>query len=109
MLFPLVVTTALLLATTTSGAMAQDSPQTARGAALARQMCAECHAVEAVGDSRHPHAPPFRRLRRVLDIESFVDRLREGILVGHPDMPTFRMTRRDAAALAEYLMSLKSN
>ena len=109
MLFPLVVTTPVLLAIMTLAAMAQESPQPERGAALARQMCAECHAIEAVGDSPHPHAPPFRQLRRILDIELFMDRLREGLMVGHPDMPTFRLTRRDAAAIAAYLMSLKSN
>ena len=41
-------------------------------------------------------APPFRTLDRWVDLDSFIDRLREGLMVGHPDMPTFRFTREDA-------------
>ena len=36
--------------------------------------------------------------------DSFSDRLREGLMVGHPDMPTFRFTREDARGFVLYLI-----
>ena len=37
----------------------------------------------------------------------FMERLREGLTVGHPDMPTFRFTREDARAFLLYLRSIQ--
>jgi hypothetical protein len=39
---------------------------------------------------------------------SFKDRLREGLMVGHPDMPTFRFSREDAHAFVLYLRSVQA-
>jgi cytochrome c len=100
-----VATASLLLASVAAGA--QEATQVDRGQALVERMCAECHAVGAAGDSRHPGAPPFRRLERVVDFETFVDRLREGLIAPHPDMPEFRFTRQDARAIAAYVMSIQ--
>jgi hypothetical protein len=33
--------------------------------------------------------------------------LREGLISGHPDMPTFRFSREDARALTAYLRSIQ--
>ena len=97
----------LLLIIFLSPGAAQEPTQADRGHALVERMCAECHAVGAAGQSRHPNAPPFRQLRRLLDFESLVGRLREGLMVAHPDMPTFRFTRQEANAIAAYLMALQ--
>lgn len=78
-----------------------------RGRALAEDMCAPCHAIGRSGESPHIGAPPFRRLDRRLDLDSFMDRLREGLMVGHPDMPTFRFSREDARAFVLYLRSIQ--
>jgi mono/diheme cytochrome c family protein len=78
----------------------------ARGHKLLSEMCASCHAIERSGASPHPAAPPFRRLSRRLDLESFSDRLREGLLAGHRDMPAFRFSRDDARAIRAYLLSI---
>jgi mono/diheme cytochrome c family protein len=78
-----------------------------RGLALAERMCSQCHAVGRRGESPHAVAPPFRALDRQLDLDSFMDRLREGLMTGHPDMPTFRFTREDARAFVLYLRSIQ--
>jgi mono/diheme cytochrome c family protein len=78
------------------------------GRALAERMCAECHAVGDQGRSPHVGAPAFRTLDRRLDLDSFMDRLREGLTVGHPDMPVFRFTRDDARAFVLYLRSIQA-
>jgi mono/diheme cytochrome c family protein len=82
-------------------------PMEQRGRALAEDMCAPCHAIGKSGESRHIGAPPFRRLDRRLDLDSFMDRLREGLMAGHPDMPTFRFSREDARAFVLYLRSIQ--
>jgi len=79
-----------------------------RGGVLAERMCAECHAVGERDRSRHVGAPAFRALDRRLDLDSFMGRLREGLTVGHPDMPTFRFTREDAGAFVRYLRSIQA-
>jgi len=78
-----------------------------RGRILAERMCAECHAVGERGQSPHAGAPAFRTLERRVDLDSFMDRLREGLAVGHPDMPMFRFAREDARAFVLYLRSLQ--
>jgi cytochrome c len=83
-----------LLATLPSAGTAQEPTQLERGHALAERMCAECHAVGATGESRHAAAPPFRRLARLLDFDTFVVRLREGLVVAHPDCRSFASRAR---------------
>jgi mono/diheme cytochrome c family protein len=84
------------------------SPLEQRGRALAEQMCSQCHAVGRSGQSPHAGAPAFRRLDRRVDLDTFMDRLREGLMVGHPDMPTFRFTREDARAFVLYVRSIQA-
>jgi mono/diheme cytochrome c family protein len=98
----------LLLAT--SASVAQDgkpTPLEERGRAFAERMCASCHAVGRRGKSPHVGAPPFRALDRRVELDTFTDRLREGLTSDHPDMPTFRFTREDARALLLYLRSIQ--
>ena len=81
---------------------------TLHGRALAERLCAQCHAVGRAGASRHTDAPPFRELsRRHVDLESLPDRLRQGLVSGHPDMPTFRFSPADARDLTAYLRSIQ--
>jgi mono/diheme cytochrome c family protein len=78
------------------------------GHALAETLCSQCHAVGKSGQSPHAGAPPFHALDRRLDLDSFFDRLREGLMVGHPDMPTFRFKREDARGFVLYLRSIQA-
>src|SRR5438067_11930832 len=82
--------------------------QAKQGRALAERMCSACHAVGRRGKSPHVGAPPFRVLGRRVELDTFTDRLREGLRSDHPDMPTFRFTREDARALLLYLRSIQA-
>jgi mono/diheme cytochrome c family protein len=86
----------------------QPSPLEQRGRVLAETMCSQCHAIGARGESPHVGAPAFRALDRRVDLDSFMERLREGLMSGHPDMPTFRFTREDARAFLLYLRSIQA-
>ena len=85
------------------------SPLEQQGRALAERMCSECHAIGKSGRSPHANAPAFRALDRRLELDGFMERLREGLMVGHPDMPTFRFTREDARAFVLYLRSIQAH
>jgi mono/diheme cytochrome c family protein len=101
----------LLLLLATSSSFAEDirpSPLEERGRALAERMCSQCHAVGKSGESPYAGAPAFRALDRRVDLDSFMERLREGLTVGHPDMPTFRFTREDARAFLLYVRSIQA-
>jgi mono/diheme cytochrome c family protein len=101
----------LVLLLAISSSVAEDmspSPLEERGHALAERMCAQCHAIGESGQSPHVGAPAFRALDRRVDLDSFMERLREGLAVGHPDMPTFRFTREDARAFLLYLRSIQA-
>ena len=100
----------LLLLGTSLGSAQENEPSglERRGRALAERMCSPCHAIGKGGHSPHANAPAFHALDRRLDLDSFMDRLREGLMVGHPDMPTFRFTREDARAFVLYLRSVQA-
>jgi mono/diheme cytochrome c family protein len=100
--------TVLILTSSACSGMAQAPDlRSEKGKALATSMCAQCHAIGTTDIRPHPGAPPFRTLEKRLDLDSFVDRLRENLTSGHPDMPTFRFTRDDAQALVAYLRSIQ--
>ena len=103
--------TIVLLLLAPSAGFAQDrnaTPLEQQGRILAERMCSACHAVGRRGTSPHVGAPPFRALERRVELDTFTDRLREGLMSDHPDMPTFRFTREDARALLLYLRSIQA-
>src|SRR5262245_13041013 len=100
----------ILLLLANLSAAAEDSeptPLERQGRALAERMCSPCHAIGRRGKSPHVGAPAFRALNRRVELDTFTDRLREGLTSDHPDMPTFRFTREDARALLLYLRSVQ--
>ncbi|MFT5487717.1 MAG: cytochrome c [Paracoccaceae bacterium] len=64
-------------------------PNLDAGQTLAESRCAHCHATGRVGASPLSAAPPFRHLGRKWPVENMAEALAEGIVVGHPAMPTF--------------------
>ena len=100
----------LLLFGVSAGLAEENEPSALeqRGHALAERMCSECHAIGARGQSPHAGAPAFRTLDRRLELDTFIDRLRAGLMVGHPDMPVFRFSREDARAFVLYLRSVQA-
>lgn len=86
-------------------AAAQDDVD--RGRALVTKLCGVCHAVGRAGASPHAGAPAFRSLDDHVDLDAFMDRLREGLQSTHADMPSFRFSRDDARAAIAYLRSIQ--
>ncbi len=80
----------------------------AEGRRLAEINCASCHAIGPSGESRHPMAPPFRALSQDYPVNSLEEAFAEGILVGHPDMPEFRLTPAEIDHLLAYLNTIQS-
>jgi mono/diheme cytochrome c family protein len=78
-----------------------------RGRALAKRMCAQCHAIGKSGESPRAGAPRFAHFGDRLDLSTLAQRLRRGLLPGHEDMPMFRFRRQDADALTAYLRSVQ--
>jgi mono/diheme cytochrome c family protein len=97
-----------LLLGTSTGFAEESSAAERQGRALAERMCSPCHAIGKSGQSPHTGAPAFRALDRRLDLDTFMERLREGLMVDHPDMPTFRFTREDAHSFVLYLRSIQA-
>jgi len=98
---------ALLLACALGGpANALDREQR-HGKELLDTLCARCHATGETGRSPHIDAPPFRNFGdRTLYDEDFSQRLQNGLSTIHPDMPTFRFSRREAEAAVNSLKAI---
>ena len=95
----------VLLLTMAARAQAQDPAR--HGRALVKEFCARCHAIGTSGKSPHAGAPPFRTLGRSFDLDELPRRLERGISSGHPDMPEFKFTDRDARDVAAYLRAIQ--
>jgi mono/diheme cytochrome c family protein len=79
-----------------------------RGRVLMSGLCGACHAIGTTGASRHAGAPAFRELGDRIELDTFSDRLRDGLQSTHADMPSFRFSRDDARAVIAYLRALQS-
>lgn len=101
---------AVLLAGTivASGSARAQSDGIERGRALVAQFCGSCHALGKTGASAHAGAPAFRSLGDRIELDTFPDRLREGLQSTHADMPSFRFSREDARAVLAYLRSIQN-
>lgn len=102
----------LALATLVSACAGQPRPaeevdSVSRGAALAEENCAACHATGREGASSFPGAPPLRALSQRYSIWTLEEALAEGILVGHPAMPPFQFDPEDVTDLLAYIQSIQ--
>ena len=95
----------LLLAASATPASATDP---SRGEEIARQHCAECHAIAPGETSSAANAPAFASLGDDWPVSALQEALAEGILVGHsdPPMPEFSFTAQDVDDLIAYLESV---
>lgn len=91
------------LAPVTASAGMSDQADAMRGHDLAVARCGACHAVEAGGRSPLRKAPAFRTLHRRYPVESLDEALAEGIVAGHPDMPSDPWEAGDIADFIAYL------
>ena len=99
----LVLASLMLISPTCSWA---ETPQQ-RGEVIARGLCSQCHAIGTTGESMHSAAPRFRTLGNQTDLSKLSQRIREGLLTGHEDMPMFRFGRDDADAMVAYIRSIQ--
>jgi len=92
-----------------SGAAQAIDPEQARARATLKNLCGRCHAVGKTGKSPNPLAPAFRSFGEKLYDTDMVQRLQDGLTTIHPDMPTFRFNRHEAAAAVNYLRSIQKS
>jgi mono/diheme cytochrome c family protein len=97
---------ALILVMAVRDAMALSATER-RGRTLAVRLCAQCHAIGKRGTSPLADAPPFRHFEERVDLDKFRQRLRQGLMSSHHDMPVFRFTREDAGAMVAYLRTIQ--
>ncbi|MCH9807952.1 MAG: cytochrome c [Alphaproteobacteria bacterium] len=76
------------------------------GESIAEDQCGRCHALGTNDDSPHKSAPPFRIVAKRYKLEDLAESLVEGIMVGHPDMPTVALKEEEVDAFLTYLGSL---
>jgi cytochrome c len=76
------------------------------GRAIARQHCAECHAIGTSGRSRRPAATPFRLIPQRYPVEALEEAFGEGITGSHKGMPDFQFDPREIDDLLGYIRSL---
>ncbi|MBY0563924.1 MAG: cytochrome c [Hyphomonadaceae bacterium] len=94
-------------AQTTTTSTLERTGDAAEGRRLAEINCARCHAIGTGGESRHPMAPPFRTLSRNYPVNALEEAFAEGILVGHPAMPEFRLEPAQIDDLLAYIESVQ--
>ena len=83
------------------------SPAVQRGLTFVASHCAQCHSIDKVSESPLAIAPPFRTLHLKYPIENLRRPLSEGIIVGHPTMPQFRLEPDQIRDVIAYLKTLE--
>lgn len=80
-----------------------------RGAALAAEMCSDCHAVSQANDSPVADAPAFVELADRWEIHNLPAVMEEGMRAGHEEnpMPVFNLSQQQTEDLLAYMQSLQ--
>lgn len=98
--------TIVALALALHGAQAQELGNPRRGEALARQICAECHAV---GHRRlrspNPQSPSFVAIASTPGMNGLA--LNAFLHTSHANMPNIILTGDQAQAIIAYILTLK--
>ena len=77
------------------------------GHEIAEEQCSRCHGLDKE-EARRPDAPPLRNVLAQYDSEALRENFRDGIKVGHPDMPEFEFSPMGADLLLSYLISIQT-
>ena len=72
------------------------------GEAVAKRSCAGCHSVDGNHQGGVALAPPFAAIEARPGIDR--DKLALFLVYPHPDMPNIRLTPKEAADLADYIL-----
>lgn len=78
-----------------------------RGRTLTQEYCGRCHATGRTGESPYQGAPTFRTLNQRYPVDVLEEALAEGFSSGHPAMPEFIFTARNAEAIVTYLLTIQ--
>lgn len=73
------------------------------GKIIARDNCAQCHAVGLEGDSPNKKAPQFWRMSSIRDVNEISEMLFKQAGPKHSDMPSFRITKRQSDQIAAWI------
>jgi mono/diheme cytochrome c family protein len=101
---PAALIAALLFAPTLP---ASASELTEQGQDIAQRLCSACHGIGRAERSPIPVAPSFRRIEPRVDLDQMIERLQNGLVAGHPEMPVFVLKEQEARALVAYMRSLR--
>lgn len=77
------------------------------GYQVARDLCADCHAIGRIGDSRDPAAPPLRTVLGNYPPEWLSADLHNGQPVGFRRMPVFHFGEGHEYDLVAYLQDIQ--
>jgi mono/diheme cytochrome c family protein len=80
------------------------SPSERRGFRFIRVHCAECHAIDKVGESPLANAPPFRTLHLKHPVADLQRPFVRGI---HPNAPKFQLEFNQVEDIMTYLKTLE--
>ena len=83
------------------------SPAVQRGQTFVRINCSRCHSIDKTSPSPLRIAPPFRNLHLKYPVETLEEALAEGIVIGHPAMPEFRLDPGQVGDVIAFLKSLE--
>jgi len=96
------------LCVTVYNASAQQIGDAEEGRQLARENCAECHAIDrSAGPSANPNAPTFKDLATTPGMTSAA--LTVALQTVHSKMPNFVLKGREREDIIAYILSLKEN
>ena len=88
------------------GARAQDGSAEA-GSAYARDVCAECHAIQGDLPSPNPKAPTFQKIANTPGMTGAA--LLVILQTPHRNMPDLIIPAKDKADVVAYILSLQGN
>ncbi|MBI3677442.1 MAG: cytochrome c [Proteobacteria bacterium] len=92
---------------THTGIANKDHDAVADGKLVAQNECSRCHAIDQEGANPRADAPLFRQILSRYRSDALEDELVEGIKLGHPDMPQFKLNPRAVDDLIAYLRSIQ--
>ncbi len=76
------------------------------GRQIASSQCADCHGID-MEDARRTDAPALRYILADYDGDALAEDFRDGLKVGHPEMPQFQFGPKSTDLLLSYLMSIQ--
>ena len=87
-------------------AVREEASPAERGRVLVEANCASCHAVAKSDAGTAKGAIAFRELHKKYPVEHLQEALGEGMSVGHPAMPEFKMSAQQVQDVIAYLKLL---